>query len=192
MQLLERGRHIERNPCRGIRRATENQRQVYLGSSKEIDAAHAALAGDNLNPAAALALRLSLLSGCRIGEALQLTVQQLDTAHKLWIKPASTTKQKKLHIVPLQPEAMAIAQQLLALGLPDYESCKRCWERARKIIGREDVRIHDLRHSRASHLARNKASLMEIGKILGHVAPATTQRYAHLVATDLRDLVERS
>ena len=94
--------------------------------------------------------------------------------------------------MPLQPEALAIALKLLGAGVPDYESCKRCWERARKIIGREDIRIHDLRHSRASHLARNKASLMQIGKVLGHTAPATTQRYAHLVATDLRDLVELS
>jgi integrase len=188
---LEHDHKIERNPCRGIRRAPENQRQIYL-TAEQIPAAHAALNGDNRNPAAALALRLSLSTGCRIGEALQLTTEQLDVAHKTWIKPASSTKQKKLHIVPLQPEALAIALQLLSLGLPDYESCKRCWERARKIIGREDIRIHDLRHSRASQLARHKASLPQIGRVLGHTAPATTMRYAHLVASDLRDLVELS
>jgi len=186
---LEHDHKIERNPCRGIRRCPENQRQIYL-TAEEIPVAHAALSGDNLNPAAALALRLSLLTGCRIGEALQLTSEQLDIEHKVWTKPASSTKQRKLHIVPLQGEAMAIAQQLLSIGLPDYESCKRCWKRSRKIIGRTDIRIHDLRHSRASQLARHRASLPQIGRVLGHVAPATTQRYAHLVATDLRDLVE--
>jgi integrase len=121
-----------------------------------------------------------------------LTAGQLDVSRKLWIKPASTTKQKKLHIVPLQPEALNVAQELLRIGLPDYETCKRCWERARKIIGREDVRIHDLRHSRASALARSGASLPQIGRVLGHTAPATTNRYAHLVADDLVDLVERA
>jgi integrase len=139
-----------------------------------------------------LALRLALLTGARIGECISLSAGQLNASRKLWIKPASHTKQKKVHIVPLQPEALAIARELLAIGLPDYESCKRAWERARKIIGREDVRIHDLRHSRASALARGGASLPQIGRVLGHTAPATTQRYAHLVATDLVDLVERS
>jgi integrase len=191
MGWLENDLLVERNPCRGIRRCAENQRQIYL-TAEEIPAAHAALNGDNHNHAAALALRLSLLTGCRIGEAIGLKREQLNIAQNVWIKPAATTKQKKLHIVPLQPEALAIARQLLSIGLPDYESCKRCWERARKIIGREDVRIHDLRHSRASALARSGASLPQIGRVLGHTAPQTTQRYAHLVATDLRDLVERS
>ena len=129
------------NPCRGIRRCPENQRHVFLDAD-EIKAAHRALSGDNIR-SAALALRLALLTGCRIGEAIGLTADQIDAARKLWIKPASTTKQKKLHIVPLQPEALNVAQELLRIGLPDYETCKRCWERARKIIGREDVRIHD-------------------------------------------------
>ena len=92
---LEHDHRIERNPCRGIRRAPENQRQLYL-TAEQILSAHAALNGDNHNPAAALALRLSLLTGCRIGEALQLTAEQLDVAHKTWIKPAATTKQRKI------------------------------------------------------------------------------------------------
>ena len=60
------------------------------------------------------------------------------------------------------------------------------------VIGRPDVRIHDLRHTRATALARNGASLMQIGRVLGHTAPVSTARYAHLVDSDLVDLVERS
>jgi hypothetical protein len=33
---------------------------------------------------------------------------------------------------------------------------------------------------------------MQIGRVLGHTAPATTARYAHLVDSDLVDLIERS
>ncbi|MFH0301005.1 tyrosine-type recombinase/integrase [Bradyrhizobium sp. 31Argb] len=190
MSWLEHDRKIDRNPCGGIRRCPENQRHVFLDAD-EIKAAHAALSGDN-NRAAALALRLALLTGARIGECISLSAAQLNISRKLWIKPASSTKQKRVHIVPLQPEALAIARELLAIGLPDYESCKRAWKRARTIIGRKDVRIHDLRHSRASALARGGASLPQIGRVLGHTAPATTQRYAHLVASDLIDLIERS
>jgi len=190
MTWLEHDHKIDGNPCRGVRRRSENQRHVFLDAD-EIASAHTALSGDN-NRSAALALRLALLTGCRIGETLNLTSGQLNSSRKLWIKPAATTKQKKVHVVPLQPEALELAKELLRIGVPDYESCKRAWERARKIVGREDVRIHDLRHSRASSLARGGASLPQIGRVLGHTSASTTQRYAHLVATDLVDLIERS
>ena len=191
LSWLEHDRRIERNPCRGVRRRPENQRQVLLDAA-EILAAHRALDADP-NRAAALALRLALLTGCRIGEAVSLTAAQLDVGRRRWIKPAATTKQKKVHVVPLQPEAIEVAQELLRLdGMPGYDACRRTWLRARKVVGREDVRVHDLRHSRASALARGGASLPQIGKVLGHTSPATTQRYLHLVDADLVDLIERS
>jgi site-specific recombinase XerD len=68
-----------------------------------------------------------------------------------------------LHVVPLQ-----------------YHTCRLLWDRVRVVIGRSDVRIHDLCHSPASALARQKASLPQIGRVLGHTSPQTTQRYAHL------------
>jgi integrase len=191
LSWLEHDRKIDRNPAKGVRRRPENQRHVFLDAD-EITAAHAALSGDNNDRSAALALRLALLTGCRIGETLNLAPTQIDAKRRLWIKPAASTKQKRLHIAPLQPEALAIAQELMRIGLPDYDACRRAWDRAKAIVGRPDVRIHDLRHSRASALARGGASLMQIGKVLGHTAPATTARYAHLVDRDLVDLVERS
>jgi integrase len=129
---------------------------------------------------------------CRIGEALNLQATQIEPVRCLWIKPAATTKQKRLHIVPLQAEALAIAQELLNIGLPNYDGVRGAWRRAKAIIGRPDVRIHDLRHSRASALARGGATLMQIGRVLGHTQPTTTQRYSHLVDRDLVDLIERS
>jgi integrase len=54
------------------------------------------------------------------------------------------------------------------------------WNTARKSVGLEDVRIHDLRHSFASFLVNNGRSLYEVQRILGHTQIKTTQRYAHL------------
>jgi len=187
---LEHDGRIERNSAKGVPRRPENQRHVFLDAS-EIAAAHQALADDS-NRAPALALRLALLTGCRIGEACALTAEQLDGTRRLWIKPAASTKQRRVHVVPLQAEALAIAQQLVQIGPPGYYTCDSVWRRIRIQIGRPDVRIHDLRHSRAAALARSGASLLQIGKVLGHSAPATTNRYAHLVDEDLRDLIERS
>lgn len=44
----------------------------------------------------------------------------------------------------------------------------------------EDFRFHDLRHSAASYLAMNGASLAEIAEVLGHKTLQMVRRYAHL------------
>lgn len=51
---------------------------------------------------------------------------------------------------------------------------------------RPTVRLHDLRHSFASHLVSNGVGLQIVGKLLGHVQASTTMRYAHLQDEALR------
>jgi integrase len=45
---------------------------------------------------------------------------------------------------------------------------------------RPTLRIHDLRHSYASHLISSGVSLQIVGKLLGHTQASTTMRYAHV------------
>jgi len=190
LSWLEHDRLIDRNPARGVKRRPETSREIFLDAA-EIGAALAALDADS-GRAGALALKLALLTGCRIGEATHLTAGQISAKRSVWIKPAATTKQKRLHIAPLSKDALAAARELLTIGPPTYDQVRAVWDRVRSAIGRPDIRIHDLRHSRASALARNGASLLQIGKVLGHTSPQTTARYSHLVDRDLADLVERS
>ena len=44
----------------------------------------------------------------------------------------------------------------------------------------ETFRLHDLRHSAASYLSMNGASLLEIARILGHITLQVVKRYSHL------------
>ena len=56
---------------------------------------------------------------------------------------------------------------------------------------RPTVRIHDLRHSYASHLVSIGVSLHIVGKLLGHTQASTTMRYAHLQDETLRAATNR-
>lgn len=65
------------------------------------------------------------------------------------------------------------------------------WESALKKAGIEDFRFHDLRHSAASYLAMNGASLAEIAEVLGHKTLQMVKRYAHLSEAHSAGVMER-
>jgi site-specific recombinase XerD len=65
------------------------------------------------------------------------------------------------------------------------------WREIRAAAEIEDCRLHDLRHSFASVLIGEGLSLEIIGGLLGHRKAATTQRYAHLADSPLRDAAEK-
>lgn len=54
-----------------------------------------------------------------------------------------------------------------------------------------DFRFHDLRHSAASALAMNGATLAEIAEVLGHKTLQMVKRYAHLTEGHTRGVVGR-
>lgn len=55
----------------------------------------------------------------------------------------------------------------------------------------ENVRIHDLRRTYASHLVSSGMSPPIVGRLLGHAQPQTTARYAHLADDPLRQATNR-
>jgi integrase len=65
------------------------------------------------------------------------------------------------------------------------------WQKALKTAGIENFRFHDLRHSAASYLAMNGATLPEIAGVLGHKSLQMVGRYAHLSEAHTANVVER-
>jgi integrase len=63
------------------------------------------------------------------------------------------------------------------------------WRRIRSKLGFPDVRIHDLRHTVATILAR-KAPLVVVRDALGHQVIETTSGYSHAANDDVRAAVD--
>ena len=61
----------------------------------------------------------------------------------------------------------------------------------REEAGLEDVRLHDLRHTHASHAVMNGVPVPVVSRMLGHSNVRMTLRYAHLGDRDIEAAAER-
>jgi integrase len=68
---------------------------------------------------------------------------------------------------------------------------RKAWCTAVEKADIKDFRFHDLRHTAASYLAMNGATLMELSHILGHKTLQMVKRYAHLTDQHTADLIEK-
>ena len=65
------------------------------------------------------------------------------------------------------------------------------WYAVRREAGIEDVRIHDLRHTYASHAVLQGVPLPVVSRLLGHKNPGMTLRYAHVGDRETEAATER-
>ncbi len=188
----------EDNPASAFRRRIENERERFL-TPEEIGRLAKALDGAKDQRAAGI-IRLCMLTGARSGEVRQARFEQFNLDLGSWSKPAATTKQRKIHRIPISGDVGAIVRQrglLVPKGNPwlfpgdtpgqPVKEIRRFWVAIQREAKLPEVRIHDLRHTFASLLVSGGASLEMIGKLLGHTQMQTTQRYAHLMDSPLRD-----
>lgn len=189
------------NPAKGVERFPEEKRHRWL-SEDELSRLTRAL-DEHPNQTAASAIRLQLLTGARIGEVLTAKWQDFDLNRGFWIKPSHHTKQKRTEHLPLSGAALALLSSIKAgmdaddelvfpgrvAGQP-IKDLKRFWKAVLREAGITNYRIHDNRHTHASHLVSSGLSLPIVGRLLGHTNPLTTQRYAHLADNPLREAAE--
>ena len=133
---------------------------------------------------------LALSTGMRRGEIMNLKWSDIDLARGSIL--LQTTKNGERRFIPLVGIALDLLrskyanQTLDSLVFPaPYSQSKpidirSAWETALSKAGISNFRFHDLRHTAASYLAMNQASLLEIGTLLGHKTVQMTKRYAHL------------
>jgi integrase len=152
-----------------------------------------------LDPFAAAAIRLLMLTGGRLREILHARWTDVDFQRGLLNLRDSKVGRRP---IILNAPALEILASLPRIegnphiipgakeGEPRYD-LRKPWAAVTKAAGLDGLRVHDLRHSHASIGAGAGLSLPIIGKLLGHTQAATTQRYAHLAADPVREASER-
>ena len=94
-------------------------------------------------------------------------------------------------LVHLTDPALEVLQQLRARSNSDWiiqgdgdhplVGYHKLWEELCATAKLNNLLVHDLRHSYASVGISAGLTLKQIGGLLGHASPLTTDRYAHLV-----------
>jgi integrase len=151
-----------------------------------------------LDPFAAAAIRLLILTGARLREILNARWENVDLERGVIFLADSKTGRKPVYLSAAAQSVLASLPRVSGNphiiagereGAPRAD-LKKPWAAVCKTAGLDGVRLHDLRHSFASIGAGASMGLPVIGKLLGHSQAATTHRYAHLDAGPLRRAVE--
>jgi integrase len=72
-----------------------------------------------------------------------------------------------------------------------YVGLQKAWARIRAAAGLADVHLHDLRHTVGAVAASSGASLVVVGRMLGHRKARSTERYAHVAPDAAADAADR-
>lgn len=191
--------HLDANPAARLRLPTvqvDNNRYLTREQAR-------ALVDEAPEPRDAAIIQTFLGTGMRWGELNGLQVERVDLQRRT-VRIAEVfdsrrrvlkayPKDRRFRSVPLPDWAAEQLEPYLwrrrsgfvfeTGGHPlDYSNWrKKAWLPAVALAEVAPLRIHDLRHTYASWLIQDGFSLPEVGKLLGHEDPSTTQIYAHLI-----------
>jgi integrase len=138
--------------------------------------------------ATALAIQISLATAQRIGEVAGMVKSEFDLTvdAPIWIIPRTRTKNGEPNRVPLSPLAVMLIRAAMILSeenktwlFPSAISPEKpinphaptkAIERSRGALGIENVRIHDLRRTAATGMAKLGVSPFVVSLVLNHIS----------------------
>lgn len=191
--------YLDANPTRGVRHNPRPKVTRFL-SRDEVKRVHAALdahGGRGSGRQQAAIIRLLLLTGCRKSEVVHLRWNEVDR-DILRLTDSKTGPRT----VFLSGAAQAVIAQQPRTGSPFVFPCLTdgskarsnelsLWRKVRREAGIEDVRLHDLRHTFASHAVMRGVPLPVLSHLLGHSRDRMALRYAHVGDREVEEAAER-
>ena len=202
---------LKDNPAATVKVSQPGQRDAIMGGSKDYETLFDTLAKmeneHRIRPAAADAIRFITLTGARKGEVIGMIWAYVDLrAGTVTIPPnahKTGSRTGKPRIITLPAAAQAIIARQPEGEPTDYVfkpakgegamALTKPWRQVRNEAKLPDnLGLHGLRHSLASHLAMDGASSAELMESLGHKQVSTTMRYIHFAEKSKSTLAERA
>jgi integrase len=183
---ISRG-YVETNPLTGTSRPAEEETRDRVLSQDELTIVYKAAVelGYPYGPH----LQLLTLTAQRLNEVARMRWEQVDVQAGLWTLPRTATKSKRIHDVPLSPAALDILKGLPRFTAGDYVFSTRSGalpingfsktkaaldaKIAESGFTMQPWRLHDLRRTATTWLAKNGVEPHILSALLNH-APAST------------------
>jgi integrase len=191
---------VQDNPVRKIKKFKEAKGRVRFLSDEEREKLLQACQDSN-NGQLFIIVMMAISTGCRKNELLTLKWSEVDFDRQRII--LNHTKNGERRSVPVRGKALQMLHQhfenrntdvLWVFPREDGKlpiDIRTAWENAVQRSGIENFRFHDLRHTTASYLAMNSASVAEIAEVLGHKTLQMVKRYTHLSESHTGGVLER-
>ena len=192
--------HLQANPARAVKPNPRPKLTRFL-SREELRRLHRELDHcGGMQPSRvrqADIIRLLLLTGCRKSEITTLRWQDVDGGTLNLVDAKAGPRRVFLNaparaILERQPRSKSayVFPSPFDLGRPLSHNLP-LWDLVRESAGIEDVRLHDLRHTFASHAVLRGIPLPVVSRLLGHKRPSMTMRYAHVGDKETEAAAER-
>ena len=204
-------RWLENNPCHDVKRWPENPGRDRILTAAEWDTliqcaderAAAARSEDIAMRQLPIFLRLLYWTGCRKGEALRLTVGDVNWSNGITIL---TGKAKNKVTGEQIKRPTKLSEELLEM-LSSYDrgdsdllfpgrlgnacSFRSAFDDVLEITGLENVGFHTLRHTAITEFARKcNGDIVKLQKFSGHLTLSMLNRYIHTDEDDIHSLFD--
>jgi integrase len=168
------------SPCMGVPPPAKETSRDRILTDDEVRALLTAC--DDVRPPCGALIKLLLLTGQRHGEVAGMRWSEIDVKTRTWTLPPTRTKNAQRHEVPLSAQALALIEsQPRIVGAADYvfttngNSATGGMSRAKAMLDASmklaaPWRLHDLRRTVASGLARLGINLAVIERVLNHTS----------------------
>lgn len=176
--------YVETSPVAGLHPLHDERSRDRILSDEEVVALWAAF--DGLDYPYGPLFKLLLVTGQRRSEVAYMRRGDVNMPKKLWILPREFTKADRAHAVPLSPLALDILHSLPVLagdflfsstgGERGVSGFSRAKDRVDAKVGSlvAPWRLHDLRRTAASGMARLGVPPHVLARVINH-APGSTQ-----------------
>ena len=196
-------RWLPANPVLSVTKGAEHTGIIrYLSDDERKALLAACKASDDRN--IYTAVMLALATGARASNLRNLTWADVDLEQ--WRLRFTTTKNDQPRFVPLVGPAQRVLQEQFdrdptqtgwvfkGAGIDAPADLDAPWRAVRKaagLVGEKHCRFHDLRHTTASYLTMNGATLAEVAEALGQRTLVMAKRYSHQSGEHVRSTFER-
>ncbi|MEZ5817407.1 MAG: site-specific integrase [Hyphomicrobiaceae bacterium] len=169
---------LETSPCQGIKKPANNNSRERVLDADEMAAVWkgADLVGYPFGPI----VKLLILTAQRRNEVSQMQWSQIDFEAATWSLPSELTKNKRPHVVPLAPVALALLKSMPRMTSdyvfpargehPTFAHFSRGKSRLDALAGVSEWTLHDLRRTAATHMAQLGVAPHVIERLLNHVS----------------------